>query len=79
MMMKSNARPKNKIHLRFRDLQRMKRVKPGSTLHCAAGVLWVTQSGDRKDYILRPNEAMTVTHRGEVLVQAMRDAEFHVA
>lgn len=61
------------------DFQRMKIAKPGSTLFCDTGVLWVTQSNDYRDYILLPGDEMTVTNRGKVLVEAMRDADFHIA
>lgn len=75
----SNVRPKAKVHMQRREFQRINRIKPGSTLSCESGVLWVTQSGDRRDYILFSGETMTVTKRGRVLVEAMRDANFHVA
>lgn len=77
--MKSNAQPKIKIRMQHRDFQRMSRIKPGSTLFCDNGVLWVTQAGDRQDYILHPGQAMTVSKRGKVLIEAMRDADFHLA
>jgi len=61
-----------------RDFQSMQIVKPGSTLFCDTGVLWVTQAGDRQDYVLLPGQKMTVSKRGKVVVEAMRDADFHV-
>lgn len=79
MSLITNVRPKANIQMQRREFQRMNKVKPGSTLFCDSGVLWVTQSGDRRDYILFSGETMTVTKRGRVLVEAMRDANFHVA
>ena len=77
--MKTNIQPKAKIRLQRRDLQRIDNVKLGSTLSCDTGVLWVTQTGDYRDYILLPGDTVIVTRRGKVLVQAMRDVAYYVA
>ena len=74
----STTEPKTKIRMARHAYQRMNGVKPGSTLFCDTGILWVTQSGDRRDYVLMPGQKMTVTKRGKVLVEAMRDADFFV-
>ena len=70
---------KTKIRMPRYAFQRMDGVRPGSTLFCDTGVLWVTQAGDRKDYVLLPGQKMTVTKRGKVLVEAMRDTDFYIA
>lgn len=77
--MNSMMLPKTKIRMPRRAFQRIDGIKPGSTLFCDAGVLWVTQTGDRQDYVLLPGQKMTVTKRGKVLVEAMRDADLLVA
>lgn len=69
---------KTKIRIPRHAYQRVDGVKPGSTLFCDTGVLWVTQTGDRQDYILHPGQKLTVTKRGKLLVEAMRDADFHI-
>ena len=79
MTLNANFYPITKVHLQRRDFQRMKSVKPGSTLFCDAGVLWVTQTGDQRDYVLLPGDKMIITKRGKVLVEAMRDADVHVS
>lgn len=77
--MNQNTQSKTKLHMRRRGFQRMDIARPGSTLFCDTGILWVTQSGDHRDYVLLPGDRMTVTKRGKVLVEAMRDTDFHVA
>ena len=72
------GRPIAKNHMRRRDFQVLNRSKTGSKLSCDAGVLWVTQPDDIRDYILLPGEQMTVTKRGKVLVEALREADFHL-
>jgi len=74
-----NKQSKTKIHMRRNDFQYMRRAKPGYTLFCDTGVLWVTQAGDQRDYVLQPGEKMVVTRRGKVLIEAMRDADLLVA
>jgi hypothetical protein len=76
--MKTNARSNVMVHMQRRDFQCINKVKPGSTLFCDTGVLWVTQTGDHRDYILLPGDSMTVSNRGKVLVEAMRDTDFQV-
>jgi hypothetical protein len=78
MDVKFNIQPKTKIRMHRRDFQSMQAVKPGSTLFCDTGVLWVTQAGDRQDYVLMPGQKMTVSKRGKVVIEALRDADFHV-
>ena len=77
--MNSMILPKTKIRMPRRAFQRIDGIKPGSTLFCDAGILWVTQAGDRQDYVLLPGQKMTVTKRGKVLVEAMRDADLLLA
>jgi hypothetical protein len=78
MIMITSAQPNSTIHLHQSGFQRINRARPGSELNCDAGVLWVTQTGDRKDYILLPGDTMIITNRGKVLVEAMRDADFRL-
>jgi hypothetical protein len=78
MDVKFNIQPKTKIRMHRRDFQSMQEVKPGSTLFCETGILWVTQAGDRQDYVLTPGQKMTVTKRGRVVIEAIRDADFHI-
>ena len=78
-MRRMDVQHKTEVHLQHRDLWRINRIKPGSCLSCDTGVLWVTQTGDLADYILLPGDTVTITRRGKVLVEAMRDAAFHIA
>ncbi|MBJ6724593.1 DUF2917 domain-containing protein [Geomesophilobacter sediminis] len=46
----------------------------GIRVRCLAGVLWLTQCGDERDYLLRPEEEFVVRRRGKVIIEAWRDA-----
>jgi len=45
---------------------------------CVRGEVWVTQTGDVRDYVLAPGEILVVTQRGGVLVEALSDASILV-
>ncbi len=77
--MNTNRQPNPIVHLQKRGYQRINKIRPGSKVFCDTGVLWVTQVNDRQDYILRSGDTMTVSKRGKVLVEAMREADFHIA
>ena len=78
MQANSKIQPKT-IRIHQSDFQSTQVVKPGATLFCDTGILWVTQTGDRQDYVLTPGQKMTVTRRGKVVVEAVGDADFHLA
>ena len=69
---------KIKVSMQRHDFQRVDVTRPGTTLFCDNGILWVTQSGDNQDYVLMPGQELTVGKRGKVFVEAMRDADFHL-
>lgn len=45
---------------------------------CTRGVVWLTQSGDATDFILRAGESFTARTSGRVVVQGMEDAQLCV-
>jgi hypothetical protein len=46
----------------------------GTRILARLGTLWVTEEGSVKDHILGPGEALTVSHDGRTVVQAMKPA-----
>jgi len=46
----------------------------GALIHCREGLLWVTQHGDLKDYLLDPGQSIRINSDGPVLVHAVRAA-----
>ena len=65
------------IALRTREVRSLTLDK-GQRLCCTRGVVWLTQSGDAADYLLRAGESYTARTRGHVVVQGMNDAQFCV-
>ena len=48
----------------------------GDVISCKNGVLWITQEGDLKDYIIEAGRDFWVTKPGGMVVQALVDARF---
>lgn len=48
----------------------------GDAIRCLYGLLWITQEGDLKDYILEAGKDFWVTKPGTVVVQALDDSKF---
>jgi hypothetical protein len=62
------------IYLDDPQVRRFASLKPGDTLHCTRGMLWVTQENDLKDHVVRQGEQFIVSQRGVVVVEGMQDA-----
>ncbi len=46
----------------------------GATIACRSGVLWVTQAGDLRDYVVRPGTTFTVPGEGSLAIQLFGNA-----
>jgi hypothetical protein len=64
-----------KLHLHRRAFHHMNRIKPGMTVRCENGLVWLTKSRDLQDYMLRPGVSMVVGKRTDVLIEALSDAD----
>jgi len=79
MNIKPNIINKEKLHLEKNGLYRIKKLKPGMELSCEKGILWVTQSGDYRDYLLAPGQNLVMKKHGRVLIEALREVEFKIS
>ena len=48
----------------------------GDVISCVGGILWITQEGDLKDYVVETGRNFWVTKPGTVVVQALDDSQF---
>jgi Protein of unknown function (DUF2917) len=48
-------------------------------IHCIAGCVWITQAGDRRDYVLEPRERFTASGAGVVAIMALEDSDIIVS
>lgn len=53
-------------------------LRVGERVRCEGGLVWLTQSGDATDYLLRAGESFTAQRRGRVVVQALEPASLCV-
>lgn len=64
-----------KLHLHRRAFHHMNRIKPGMTVRCEGGLVWLTKSRDLQDYMLRPGRSLVVSKRADVLIEALSEAD----
>jgi len=43
----------------------------GTNIHAHDGIVWITEEGEVRDFVVGPGEAFLVTRPGRTLVQAM--------
>ena len=60
------------------DLLNAFKAQPGTTVTCDEGILWLTQSNDQKDYMLKPGETLVIDHRNDVVIEAMSAARVSI-
>lgn len=46
---------------------------------CRSGRIWLTQSGDSRDVLLRAGESFTTTRRGQLVLWALADARLAIS
>jgi hypothetical protein len=68
--------PKTKYSVRIHcgAVHHLDETEPGMTVTCDQGIVWLTESNDRQDYMLKPGHSMVIRQRGEVVIEALRDA-----
>jgi hypothetical protein len=59
-------------------VERLHNTVPGDAIIATCGVLWVTQSGDPEDYMLKQGEAFVAKRQGTVVVEAFTPAAYRV-
>jgi hypothetical protein len=60
--------------LRAQEIERLDGVRPGDTIVCTKGVLWVTQASDPADYLLQKDGKFVANGDGMMLIQAIDDS-----
>ena len=73
-MNKTMKETTNTLQLPRRSFYRALKTQPGTTVVCEQGILWLTQSEDYKDYLLKPGEKMVINKKTNVLIEALSTA-----
>jgi len=79
MLQPFKTNPVIEMRLRAHGLHRIGDYHPGTVIACNKGILWVTQSGDRRDYVLLPGDQFASRKRGKILIEAMHDSAIRIA
>ena len=66
----------NKVQLVLKrhQLISLRGAKPRLAVNCSHGVVWITNSNDPYDHIVGAGRRFTPKRKGNVLIEAMRDA-----
>ena len=72
---KVNVRPTTEVSLAKHKVWSIEGDRRGDVISCLKGILWITQEGDLKDYLVEAGKEFWVTRRGEVVVQALENSQ----
>jgi hypothetical protein len=73
---RQNAHTLTEITLAKYDTWSIDGNRHGDVISCKTGLLWITQEGDMKDYIVEAGRNFWVTRPGTVVVQALDNSTF---
>ena len=59
------------IELKGWELLRLEFAQPGARVMCTGGALWLTQTNDSRDYILKTGQSILICQPGIVLAQGL--------
>jgi len=76
-----NIRPqthKLELLLKKHQLLTLNETQPPMAIECKEGVIWVTHSGDRQDYMLRAGRHYIPKGKGTLVIEAIADARVDI-
>ena len=69
---------KIELVLKRHNLLSLNDTQPRMAIECKNGVIWVTRSGDGKDYVLRAGRRYEPKKPGSLVIEAMDDARVDI-
>ena len=74
------ATPSKKVRLVLKKHQlfSLRDARPRVAINCRDGVLWITNSNDNRDHILIASDKFSPQRKGNVLIEALRDASVDI-
>jgi hypothetical protein len=64
----------DELRMHTHELRHLGGHRSDVVITCKQGMLWVTQAGDRKDYILYPGEQFSTNTPDKVVVEALNES-----
>lgn len=65
---------KVEVLLKKHQLLTLNEVQPRMAIECKQGVIWVTHTGERQDYMLRAGKHYMPKGQGTLVIEAVDDA-----
>ncbi len=62
------------VLLKKHQLLTLNEIQPRMAIECKHGVIWVTHSGERQDYMLRAGRQYMPKGQGTLVIEAVDDA-----
>lgn len=60
--------------LKQHQVLRVDETRPRMTIECKDGIIWVTNSGESQDYMLRRGRRYVPRTHGSIVIEAVNDA-----
>jgi len=69
---------KVQLVLKKHQLVTLNEAQPKMAIECRTGVIWVTHSGDLRDYVLEAGRSCVPNGSGDLLIEAIDDARVDI-
>jgi hypothetical protein len=69
-----NIKQNTTLPLLEKSMEPINNYRPGMKIVCEQGAVWVTLTGDLKDYILTPGKQFSAPKSGKLLIEAIHDS-----
>jgi hypothetical protein len=66
--------PKIELLLKPRQILDLEETEHRMAIECKSGVLWVTHSGEKQDYMLKAGKRFTSKTKGKIVIEAINQA-----
>jgi hypothetical protein len=64
--------------LKKHQLVTLNEAQPKMAIECKSGVIWVTHSGDLRDYVLKSGRSCSPKGNGSLVIEAIDDARVDI-
>lgn len=69
---------KVQLLLKKHQLLTLNEAQPKMAIECKSGVIWVTHTGDRKDYVLPAGRSCKTHGNGNLVIEAIADSRVDI-
>ena len=66
------------LKLHQNEVQKLNKTIVGMVVICDKGMVWLTESNILQDYFLRPARSVMIREKGEVVIEAIHEADLRI-